>query len=91
MQFLSTLTLAAALFAQSLWSVSLWADEPININTANAQELAAAIDGVGVLRAERIVDYREQFGPFTEVDDLVNVEGIGEKTLEANRTRLRVE
>lgn len=53
---------------------------PININTATAEELDLLPD-IGPVRAKAIIAYREEFGPFTSVEDLLYVEGIGEKTL----------
>lgn len=47
--------------------------------------------GVGELKAKAIVEYREANGAFSSVDDLLQVKGIGAKTLEANRDRLSVE
>lgn len=54
---------------------------PININTANAQDLDF-LPGIGPTLAQRIVDYREANGSFAQLTDLLNVEGIGEKRLE---------
>ncbi len=62
----------------------------VNINTADAQTLAAALDGVGASRAKAIVEYRDAHGPFRSVDDLAQVKGIGERVVDANRTRLTV-
>lgn len=53
---------------------------PININTATAEELQA-LPGIGETRAEAIVAYREKHGPFTYVEDLRGVSGIGEGIL----------
>lgn len=53
---------------------------PININTATAEELDLLPD-IGPVRAQAIITYREEYGPFTSVEDLIHVEGIGEKTL----------
>ena len=53
---------------------------PININTATAEELDL-LPEIGPVRAQAIITYREEFGPFTSVEDLIYVEGIGEKTL----------
>ncbi|NIW86624.1 MAG: hypothetical protein GWN09_08535 [Gammaproteobacteria bacterium] len=65
--------------------------EPVNINTADAETLASVISGAGTKRAEAIVEYRQQHGPFRSVDELVNVQGIGPKTVEKNRAKLAVE
>lgn len=66
----------------------LAAAEPVDINTADAGALAAAIKGVGPKRAEAIVQYREKHGPFSSVDDLARVRGIGSAVLESNRANL---
>ena len=50
----------------------------ININTATAEQLDA-LPGVGAKLAARIVDYRQKNGGFKKVEDLMNVQGIGEK------------
>lgn len=68
----------------------VFADGPTNINTADAQAIAEAIKGVGIKKAEAIVAYRTEHGPFESVDDLTNVQGIGEKTIEENRANLTV-
>ncbi len=52
----------------------------ININTASAQQMNDALDGIGAVMAQRIVNYREQHGKFKSVSELKNVDGIGEKT-----------
>jgi competence protein ComEA len=62
----------------------------VNINTADAQTLAAALDGVGASRAKAIVEYREAHGPFRSVDDLAQVKGIGARVVDANRAHLTV-
>jgi competence protein ComEA len=63
----------------------------ININTATAEALSNALNGVGMTRADAVVAYREGNGAFTSVDQLLNVKGIGEKTLEKNRDRIVLE
>lgn len=67
------------------------AAEPVNINTADAETLAEAIDGVGVKKARDIVSYRLEHGPFETVDELAEVRGIGKQTVEGNRENLTVE
>lgn len=66
------------------------ANAPININTASAAELEQ-LDGIGPVLAERIVEFREQHGPFASVDELDAVSGIGPKRLAAMRDRCTVE
>jgi competence protein ComEA len=62
----------------------------ININTATVDELAQ-LKRVGPAYAARIVEYREQNGPFENVEDIMKVRGIGPKTWEANKDTLSVE
>jgi competence protein ComEA len=52
----------------------------ININTATAQQLSDGLDGVGEVMAKRIVEYREANGKFKSIEDIKNVQGIGDKT-----------
>lgn len=61
---------------------------PVNINTADAQELADGLQGIGGSKAEAIVRYREQFGDFESVEELSEVTGIGAATVERNRGRI---
>ncbi len=66
------------------------AAEPVNINTADAETLASAINGVGIKKAREIIAYREQNGPFDTVEDLSKVSGIGSQTVERSRANLTV-
>lgn len=54
---------------------------PININTATAAQLDL-IPGVGPVLAQRIIALRTELGGFSHIEDLLDVKGIGEKTLE---------
>lgn len=56
----------------------------ININTADTRELIK-LSGIGEVKAAAIVAYREEHGAFSSVEELLNVKGIGEKTLEKIR------
>ncbi len=64
--------------------------EVVNINSADAQTMAKHIQGVGLKRAQAIVKFREEHGPFKSVDELTQVKGIGLKLVEQNRENLRV-
>jgi competence protein ComEA len=68
---------------------SLAALAAVNINTATKEELDA-LKGIGPVKAQAIVDYRKEHGPFKSVDDLKNVKGIGDKTLESLRKDISV-
>lgn len=61
---------------------------PVNINTASAEEIAESLNGIGISKAEKIVAYRDANGPFTHVDELVNVKGIGIRTIDRNRGQI---
>ena len=59
----------------------------MNVNRADA-EMLTAIEGIGETLAERIVAYREEFGAFMSLDELLKVDGIGTKKLEKMKERL---
>ncbi len=73
-----------------MMSFTSMAQVVVDVNTADAQMLAENIKGIGQKKAQAIVYYREKHGPFTSVDELLKVQGIGQKTLENNRTVLTV-
>lgn len=70
-------------------SFQLAAAETININTADKETLMA-IKGIGEKRADAIIEYRKQNGPFKSVDELATVSGVGEAIVEKNRETLTV-
>ncbi len=80
----------AAAAALGLSSLTFAAEPvtPIDINTASAAVLAEIIDGVGLKRAQAIIEYREQHGAFASVDDLAQVRGISTGIVERNRARI---
>lgn len=79
MKFFLTLLATGFLFTAA------WAAEPVNVNTASAEEISENLKGIGLSKARSIVDYREANGTFLHIDELVNVKGIGIKTVDRNR------
>lgn len=73
------------LMATGLFSIWAWAAQPVNVNSANAEEIAESLKGVGLSKAAAIVSYRSENGDFKHVDELVNVKGIGIRTVDINR------
>ena len=63
---------------------------PVDINTADAATISSELKGIGLSKAEAIVEYRRKHGPFKSPDDLSLVKGIGERTVELNRADIRV-
>ena len=74
-----------SLLATTILAAAAWAAEPVNVNTASAEEIAANLKGIGPSTARLIVEYREANGSFVHADELVNVKGIGIKTVDQNR------
>ena len=56
----------------------------VSINNASAEDLARVMNGVGLKKAQAIVSYREEYGPFKTVDDLKQVPGMGSSLVERN-------
>ena len=71
-------------------AAAVWAGQPVDINSAGAEELAASLDGIGQSKAELIVEYRDTHGAFKHADELVNVRGIGLSTVDKNRDNIRI-
>lgn len=80
----------AAWIAASLFTGYVTAGEPVNVNTATAEEIAQGLDGVGPSKAQAIVDYRKANGPFGDPDELVAVKGIGIATVDKNKAYIRL-
>ncbi|HCH25218.1 MAG TPA: hypothetical protein DE179_13085 [Oceanospirillaceae bacterium] len=77
--FISALCLSLMLS----WSpLSFGAGESINLNTANAQEIAEALSGVGPVKALAIIALRDELGGFTDINQLLKVKGIGVSTIQ---------
>ena len=60
----------------------------VSINSASAEDLAHAMNGVGLKKAQAIIAYRDEYGPFKTLDDLKQVPGIGSSLVERNLTHL---
>ncbi|RDH84123.1 MAG: competence protein ComEA [endosymbiont of Galathealinum brachiosum] len=74
-------------FVAPLYSGAVWAGQ-VNINSADVSTLSTELTGIGDKKAQAIVDYRKQNGPFASVDDLQNVKGISSKTIEKNKENI---
>jgi len=85
MRFLTTIAAIALLSLPMLAFAG-----QVNINTADAETIAAELNGVGLSKAKAIVEYRAKHGPFRSVDDLSLVKGIGERTVDKNRSDIQV-
>jgi competence protein ComEA len=78
-------------FAAHSADVAVGQAQTVNINTADAETIAHALVGIGPSRAEAIVSYRDSYGPFFAVEDLLEVRGVGPAVLEKNRGRIALE
>ena len=61
---------------------------PVNVNTADAETISAELQGIGLAKAQAIVAYRKQHGPFKSRAELTQVKGIGARTVEINRDNI---
>ncbi len=86
---MKTIKSIAALAALVVSSITMAA--PVNINTASAEQIAEALNGIGLSKAQAIVDYREAYGLFNQADEIVYVRGIGEATYLKNKADILVD
>ena len=88
-----TLVFGAGLAPQA-WAAgkepAIQAQPSVNINSASAEELAEALHGVGLKKAEEIVAWRKQHGPFKSADELTRIKGIGQATVDRNRANINL-
>ena len=90
-QFRVLFLTAAAFVALALPGVAApQPEKPININTATAEELTQ-LPRIGPVTAARIVEWREENGPFSSTEELLNVQGVGERTYERIEPHVTVE
>ena len=85
----STSTAAVEVKSEHVTSSVSAASGLININTATSEQLKT-LSGIGDVKAQAIIDYRTEHGGFNSIDELLNVKGIGEKTLEKIRPGVTV-
>ena len=81
-KLLLTAITSLVLFSQSLLAV--------NVNTADAAAIAEELNGIGVKKAQAIIDYRKANGEFKTIEALTEVKGIGLKTVEKNRDAIEL-
>lgn len=64
---------------------------PININTATAEELSSGLDGIGEVMAARIIAYRDEIAGFSDIEQLMDVNGIGESKFNNIKNYITIE
>ena len=62
----------------------------VDINSADASTLALVLEGVGMTKAQEIIAHRERHGKFKSVEELIEVKGIGQATVDKNRDRIKI-
>lgn len=92
MKLKGTIAVLVTVLALLVSGISVYAGDAakININTASAEELTQ-LQGIGPKYAAKIVEYREQNGPFASAEDLMKIKGIGPVTFEKNKELIVVE
>jgi len=65
-------------------------DGVVSINSASAEALAQAMNGVGLKKAQSIVSYREEYGPFKTLEQLQEVPGIGSALVQRNLSHIKL-
>jgi competence protein ComEA len=86
-----SLALAAVPFAAQAQEKPAPAVQQVNINSADAETLADLLVGVGAAKARAIVQFRDEHGPFKSLDQLKEVNGIGESILSTNKDRIKLD
>ena len=90
MQWIKNGMLAMALVLSSA-AFAVQTGQPVNINTADAQAIAQGLNGIGLKKAEAIVEYRKAHGPFKTLEDLKSVKGVGDATVANNEKLILLE
>ena len=68
----------------------VWAG-PVNVNTADAELISKELAGIGLSKAQAIIDFRNEYGRFESAEELVKVKGIGPRVLAANAGNILVD
>jgi competence protein ComEA len=90
MKYRGSRALVQSLIVSLLPAAAAWAGA-VNVNTADVATIAKELDGIGKAKAQAIVEYRQKNGPFRAPEDLLKVEGIGQKVLDQNRGNIRLD
>ena len=85
-----TLRFAAASISQQAQARFEGRQQFVDLNSASAEQLASVPVGVGAAKAQAIIRYRDEVGPFRAVEELEEVKGIGPGIVKRNKTRIRV-
>lgn len=88
---LLTISIAQPVFAKSTSSKAASTVSevtPVNLNQATAKEIAAALKGIGLKKAQAIVNYRNEHGKFKAIEELASVKGVGVATIAKNHSRI---
>jgi len=83
MKMIKTLSIMCLLFLNT----AAWAGH-VDVNKADAGTIAMELKGIGLKKAQAIVAYRDANGVFKAIEDLANVKGISDKTIEKNRQNI---
>lgn len=65
-------------------------DDAVSINNGSAEELANSMSGIGIKKAQAIISYRDEYGPFKTLEQLQEVPGISGTLVERNRTNIKL-
>jgi len=86
MKLSSVTTFTATLFLSTIVCAA-----PVNINTASVDQIANSLSGIGDNKAQAIVHFRNQNGPFQKAEDVIQVKGIGNSIYDKNKMDILVE
>lgn len=62
--------------------------DKVNINQAGEEELTQKLNGIGKQKAKAIIEYRQKYGAFSSIENILEVQGIGPSFLEKNKDKL---